>query len=131
MTNRKTLGVSVSCALICLLPQSVAAAEPPAAGSTSPAGYYTRKNGDTVHVTIDNGLLFCKIIKGSKPNFEMCHGMKHTGTAWTGKKMKHPGMPRFMTFNGTVTYDAQTLSIKGCAFAKSMCDKETWNRTAS
>lgn len=129
MTNKRTLGASLSCALICLLP-SVAAAEEAAGNGSSPSGYYTRKNGDTVHVTIDNGLLFCKIVKGSKPNFEMCHGMKQGGAAWTGKKMKHPGMPRFMTFNGTVTFDAQTLSIKGCAMGKSLCDKETWTRIA-
>ena len=128
MTNRKTLGVSVLSALICLLPQPVTAADEPVASETSLAGFYTRENGDTVHVTIDNGLLFCKIVKGSKPNFEMCHGMKPSGAAWTGKKMKHPGMPRFMTFNGTVTSDARTLSIKGCALGKSLCDSETWTR---
>lgn len=126
---KRILGVSVACAVGCLLPQSAVASDAPS-GEISPAGYYTRKNGDTVHVTIGNGLLFCKIVKGSKPNFEMCHGMKQGGAAWTGKKMKHPGMPRFMTFNGTVTFDAQTLSIKGCAMGKSLCDKETWTRIA-
>lgn len=98
------------------------------AAANDPSGSYQRKNGDLVQVTVTNGALYCKIIAGSKPNFEMCHGMKPKGDSWFGKKMKHPGMPRFMTFNGTVTFDATSLSIKGCAMGKAMCDSEKWTK---
>ncbi|VAV88871.1 hypothetical protein MNBD_ALPHA04-1169 [hydrothermal vent metagenome] len=96
--------------------------------AASPAGTYERENGDTVEVSVNDDRLYCKITAGKKPNFEMCHGMTQSGEKWTGKKMKHPGMPKFMTFNGTVTYDATSLKIKGCAMGKMMCDKETWKR---
>jgi uncharacterized protein (DUF2147 family) len=42
--------------------------------------------------------------------------------------MKHPSMPGFMTFNGSVSVSASSLSIKGCAVGQSMCDAETWTR---
>lgn len=119
------------CATLCMVPQMTMAAQSKAdkqASAAGPAGQYTRKNGDLVQVSVVNGLLYCKIVKGSRPNFEMCHGMTHNGPAWTGKKMKHPSMPGFMTFNGTVTHDAQTLKIKGCAMGNAMCDKEMWSR---
>ncbi|MBD3728674.1 MAG: hypothetical protein IE933_03115 [Sphingomonadales bacterium] len=93
-----------------------------------PSGNYKRKNGDLVRVWVTDGKLYCRIMEGSKPNFEMCHGMTESGEAWTGKKMKHPGMPGFMTFNGTVTNDATSLKIKGCAMGKSMCDSEVWQK---
>lgn len=93
-----------------------------------PSGTYKRKNGDTVKVWIDNNLLYCKITEGKRPGFEMCHGMSKDGDAWKGSAMKHPGMPGFMTFNGTVTSDAGTINIKGCAIGQSMCDSEVWTR---
>ncbi|MEE9432666.1 MAG: hypothetical protein V3V15_00315 [Sphingorhabdus sp.] len=96
--------------------------------ASDPSGTYKRKNGDTVRVFLSKGKLYCRITKGKKKNFEMCHGMAKTATGYYGKKMKHPGMPGFMTFNGTVTYNATSLSIKGCAMGKSMCDKEKWSK---
>lgn len=91
-----------------------------------PSGEYLRKGKDTVHVWISEGKLYCKITKGSRPNFEMCHGMAPEGEAWKGKHMKHPSMPGFMTFNGTVTNDDKTLKIKGCAIG--ICDSEVWTK---
>lgn len=108
-----------------------AADTPEAAGddiaAKAPLGKWTRKNGDTVEITLQGNELFCTITDGKKTGFEMCHGMtlREDGT-WKGKKMKHPGMPGFMTFNGTVTVDGDSLSIKGCALK--VCDAETWNR---
>ncbi|MDE2340599.1 MAG: hypothetical protein KGL21_05970 [Alphaproteobacteria bacterium] len=76
-------------------------------------GSYKRPNGDLVAVTETNGQLYCSITKGSRPGFEMCHGMtSQSDGSWQGAKMKHPSMPGFMTFNGTVTHDAKTLTIK-------------------
>ncbi|MCP5395553.1 MAG: hypothetical protein H6918_02245 [Sphingomonadaceae bacterium] len=100
----------------------------PASAAADPTGAYKRKNGDTVRVWVTEGKLYCRITEGKKKNFEMCHGMTDSGEAWTGKKMKHPGMPGFMSFNGTVTSDASSIKIKGCAMGKSMCDAETWTK---
>ncbi|WP_338467069.1 hypothetical protein RXV95_00485 [Novosphingobium sp. ZN18A2] len=100
----------------------------PAFSATDPSGNYKRKNGDLVHVWIDGGKLYCKITQGKKKDFEMCHGMSPVGETWQGKHMKHPGMPGFMTFNGTVTSDPGSIKIKGCAFGKSMCDSEVWQK---
>ena len=93
-----------------------------------PSGTYKRPNGDLVKVWIAEGKLYCRITEGKKPNYEMCHGMDPKGEDWSGKKMKHPGMPGFMTFNGTVTSDEKSLKIKGCAMGKSMCDSEVWDK---
>ena len=93
-----------------------------------PSGYYKRPNGDEVHVWVAEDKLWCRIIKGKKVNFEMCHGMSPKGEDWFGKKMKHPGMPRFMTFNGTVTSDEKSIKIKGCALGNSFCDSEVWEK---
>jgi uncharacterized protein (DUF2147 family) len=96
--------------------------------ASDPSGMYHRKNNDLVQVWITDGKLYCRIMQGSKPNFEMCHGMTLSGDEWTGKHMKHPSMPGFMTFNGTVTTDSDTIKIKGCAMGKSFCDSESWTR---
>lgn len=93
-----------------------------------PSGTYMRPNGDQARVWITNGKLYCRIEAGKKVGFEMCHGMDPKGQAWFGKHMKHPSMPGFMTFNGTVTSDEKTLKIKGCALGKSMCDAEVWKK---
>lgn len=93
-----------------------------------PSGTWKRPNGDTVQVVAGGGKLMCKIVKGSKPGFEMCNGMTGGGVTWKGAGMKHPDMPGFMTFNGTVAVSGASLSIKGCAIGESMCDQETWTR---
>ena len=93
-----------------------------------PSGVYKRPNGDQVRVWVADGMLYCRIESGKRPGFEMCHGMAPQGEAWFGKHMKHPSMPGFMTFNGTVTSDQKTLKIKGCAMGNAMCDAEVWNK---
>lgn len=99
-----------------------------AAMASDPTGKYRRKNNDLVQVWVAEGKLYCKIVEGKKLNFEMCHGMTPEGEAWKGKKMKHPSMPGFMTFNGTVTMEGTAIKIKGCALGNSMCDSETWTK---
>ena len=110
-----------------------AADTPEAAGDVengAPVGQWTRKNGDTVDVTLQGNELFCTITEGKRVGFEMCHGMTlREDGSWKGKKMKHPGMPGFMTFNGTVKVDGDSLSIKGCAVK--VCDSETWTKVAA
>ncbi len=99
------------------------------AAGADETGFYKRPNGDRAQVSINGGKLYCKIVEGSQPGFEMCHGMNKTGAnTWQGAEMKHPSMPGFMTFNGTVTFDAGGMSIKGCAVGQSMCDAENWTR---
>lgn len=87
---------------------------------------YLRKGTDTIHVFTQDGKLFCQ---REGDGFELCHGMeKQANGEWKGKKMKHPDMPSFMTFNGTVIIGSnQKLSIKGCAMGNSMCDQEIWD----
>ncbi len=91
-------------------------------------GTWKRENGDVVAVSVSNGKLYCKITSGSRPGFEMCNGMAGSGNSWAGKGMKHPSMPGFMKFNGTVSVSGNTLKIKGCAIGQSRCDEETWSR---
>lgn len=96
------------------------------AAHASEFGTYKRPNGDLVKVSTGGGKLYCKITGGERSGFEMCHGMTKSGSGWQGANMKHPSMPGFMTFNGTVTFSGSGLSIKGCAVGQSMCDAENW-----
>jgi uncharacterized protein (DUF2147 family) len=99
------------------------------AGAAEPNGLWTRPNGEAAQVSQKGGRLYCKIVKGNSPGFEMCNGMEKTGDGkWQGASMKHPEMPGFMTFNGTVTAESASLTIKGCAIGQVMCDAETWTR---
>ncbi|MCF6275388.1 MAG: hypothetical protein L3J05_06465 [Robiginitomaculum sp.] len=100
--------------------------------SAGPEGMWVRrKKGQDVRVSFKDGAMYCTIINRTKKSgkakkdFEMCHGMTAEGDAWKGKKMKHPEMPKFMTFKGTVTVDGDVLKIKGCA---GICDSEKWDR---
>jgi uncharacterized protein (DUF2147 family) len=92
-------------------------------------GVWKRPNGDLVDVKVVNNTLMCTINAGKRKGFEMCHGMTQQQTnVWKGKSMKHPAMPKFMTFNGTVTINANSLEIKGCVAGNGMCDKEKWSK---
>lgn len=98
------------------------------ATAADPSGKYQRPNGDRVIVWVAEGRLYCRIEQGKRPGFEMCHGMAPQGANWFGKRMKHPSMPSFMTFNGTVSSDPQKITIKGCAMGKAMCQSELWKK---
>ena len=97
--------------------------------SADPEGVWQRPNGEIAQFYKCDGKLCCKIAKGATPGFEMCHGMAKTGKdMWQGSGMKHPEMPGFMTFNGTVALSGSSLSIKGCAIGQVFCDAETWTK---
>ncbi len=96
-----------------------------AVNSASAFGLYVRKGKDQVKVFKKGGKLYCK---RQSDGFEMCNGMTKQGNAWKGKRMKHPDMPGFMTFNGTVVIKKSSLSIKGCAVGNSMCRGEVWKK---
>ncbi|MFZ1682243.1 MAG: hypothetical protein WAT70_14575 [Rhizobiaceae bacterium] len=106
----------------------VAALAAPALAAEDVEGRWLRPNGDVVVAAVADGKLACHIDTGSRPGFEMCHGMVRQGDAWTGSGMKHPEMPGFMTFNGTVVVFGDELKIKGCAIGQAFCDSETWTR---
>lgn len=92
-----------------------------AAGAAS-ADTYIRKGDQDISVTQKGGLLYCTRVSDG---YELCNGMAQGDDgAWRGKKMKHPDMPGFMRFNGTVIIGANALKIKGCAVG--MCDSEVW-----
>ncbi len=105
---------------------TVALATP--AEAASPWGKWKRPNGDIAKVYKCGGGMCGVIEKGKRKGFVMFKGIKKKGSAWKGD-MKHPEMPGFMTFNGTVTLlGANKLKVQGCAIGNSMCDAETWVR---
>ncbi|MBI1218054.1 MAG: hypothetical protein GC186_05845 [Rhodobacteraceae bacterium] len=96
-----------------------------AAGMAS-ADTYIRKGNQDISVVVTDGKLFCTRVSDG---FEMCNGMlKQPDGTWKGGHMKHPDMPGFMRFNGTVTFtptDKPTgLTIQGCALG--ICQSEAW-----
>lgn len=111
-----------------LIVAALAASAVPAITAEDVEGKWLRPNGDVVVAAVADGALTCRIETGTRPGFEMCHGMVKQGDAWTGSGMKHPEMPGFMTFNGTVVVFGDELKIKGCAIGQAFCDSETWTR---
>ncbi|MDK9695812.1 MAG: hypothetical protein OEL76_05445 [Siculibacillus sp.] len=96
------------------------------AAAASADGMYKRPNGTTAKVWTCGGKL-CATVQES--NFNMfLSGIAPAGEGtWKGD-MKHPDMPGFMTFNGTVTTSGKGLKVQGCAVGQSMCDAETWTK---
>lgn len=94
-------------------------------GATAAAAdIYLRKGDQEISVVKKDGALLCTRVSDG---YEMCNGMTQSADgAWRGKKMKHPDMPGFMRFNGTVTFAATSLTIEGCALG--MCDSEVWQK---
>jgi len=94
------------------------------ATSAEVLGTYVRKGDQVIKIHTEDGLLYCT---RASDGFELCHGMtEQADGTWKGKKMKHPDMPRFMTFNGTVTFKTGLVSLKGCAAGDSLCRSEDW-----
>lgn len=95
--------------------------------SAANAEIYIRhhKKGDQeIDVTIVDGALWCTRVSDG---FEMCNGMTEgEDHRWRGKNMRHPDMPKFMKFNGTVSFLEGGLNIKGCAVG--ICDAEDWTK---
>lgn len=109
MINKPVTGLAIAIAL---------------AASSASAEIYIRKGEQQVDVSERNGMLFCTRVSDG---YEMCNGMtKRDDGTWKGKKMKHPDMPRWMSFNGTVTFTGGGLDIKGCTLG--ICDSESWTR---
>ena len=96
-----------------------------ASATAATADTYMRKGSQAINVAVKGGKLYCT---RQSDGFEMCNGMTKSGSSYTGGGMKHPDMPGFMTFNGTVTMNGSNLNIKGCAIGQSMCDSETWSK---
>lgn len=87
---------------------------------------WLRKGDQVITVNTDGGQMFCT---RAGDGFEMCHGMvSQGGGIWTGPNMKHPDMPGFMTFNGTVTMGSSRLKIEGCVLGGAICDAEIWEK---
>lgn len=88
-------------------------------------GVYLRNGEEFILVrTTDEGLMYCTRVGDG---FEMCDGLSQQADGtWSGTNMKHPNMPKFMTYTGVVTVTADTISIEGCTAANAQCDAETW-----
>lgn len=83
---------------------------------------YIRKGSQSIEVTDKGGKLYCT---RTSDGFELCNGMtKQADGSWQGRNMRHPDMPGFMKFRGTVVFSASGLNIKGCAVG--ICDAEDW-----
>lgn len=96
-----------------------------ATAGTASADTYMRKGNQAITVAVKGGKLYCT---RASDGFEMCNGMAKNGSGYAGNAMKHPDMPGFMTFNGSVAMAGNSLTIKGCAIGQSMCDSETWTK---
>ena len=95
---------------------------PVTAGTTE----WLREGTQIIRVSDDGGRLFCT---RASDGFEMCHGMvQESPGTWKGPKMKHPDMPGFMTFAGTVLIGSDKLKIEGCVLGGAICDAEIWTR---
>lgn len=88
---------------------------------------YIRKGDQEIAVFTHEGKLYCRRLSDK---FEMCYGMERQDDgSFAGPNMKHPDMPSFMTFNGTVVIGSNDkMSIKGCAAGNSLCDQEIWDK---
>lgn len=88
------------------------------------ADTYILKGDQEVVVFEHEGKLYCR---RSNDDFEMCNGMTQSDDGkWRGENMRHPDMPSFMKFNGTVTFSDAGLNIEGCALG--ICDAEDWTK---
>jgi len=113
----KVMGAALAAAISMMVVSAVSAAE---VNKT-----YIRKGDQEVRVFTSKGKLYCR---RTSDNFEMCHGMeKVSAGTYKGAKMKHPDMPKFMTFDGTVVIGSnKKMSIKGCMVGGALCQSEIW-----
>ncbi len=95
--------------------------------AASPWGKWKRPNGSIAKVWACGGGMCGKVVAGKGKGTVMFNGIKKKGGVWKGN-MKHPSMPSFMTFNGTVKLMGNKMKVQGCAVGNSMCDAETWTR---
>ena len=88
-------------------------------------GVYLRNGEEYILVrTTDDGLMYCTRVGDG---FEMCDGIaQQEDGSWTGTKMKHPDMPKFMSFNGTVIFSATEMLLEGCTAGNAQCEAEVW-----
>lgn len=114
-------GVALVCATLLLGTGGALAA--------GPDGNWKRPNGSIAKVWSCGGGLCGKVVSGGGSGTTMFNGIKKvSGNKWKGN-MKHPSMPSFMTFNGTVTLSGDAMHVQGCAMGDSMCDAEDWSRS--
>ncbi len=94
-----------------------------AAANAGVTGNWKRKGNQPVKIwKCGKGL--CAQSGGTR----MFNGIRKTGkNTWKGS-MKHPDMPGFMTFNGTVKYTGSSVKVQGCMVGGSMCQSETWRK---
>lgn len=82
-----------------------------------------KKGDQEINVSITDGTLWCTRVSDG---FEMCNGMtENEDHTWGGSNMRHPDMPKWMKFKGTVYFLEAGLKIKGCAI---ICDSEDWTK---
>jgi len=88
-------------------------------------GVYLRNGEEFILVrTTDEGQMYCTRVGDG---FEMCDGItQQPDGSWTGNRMKHPDMPKFMSFNGTVIFSENDMLLEGCTTGKTQCESEVW-----
>lgn len=94
------------------------------AASAEIIGVYLRNGEEFILVRTDVEMLYCTRVGDG---FEMCGGMvQQADGSWAGPKMKHPDMPKFMTYTGTVTFSTSGMTLEGCTAGNAQCDAESW-----
>jgi hypothetical protein len=88
-------------------------------------GVYLRNGEEFILVrTTDEGLMYCTRVGDG---FEMCDGItQQADGSWSGTRMKHPDMPSFMSFNGTVIFNDTEMLLEGCTAGNLQCEAEAW-----
>lgn len=88
-------------------------------------GVYLRNGEEFILVrTTDDGLMYCTRVGDG---YEMCDGIaQQPDGSWTGTQMKHPDMPTFMSFTGTVIFNDTEMLLEGCTTGNTQCEAEVW-----
>lgn len=89
-------------------------------------GVYLRNGDEFILVRTEDGLMYCTRVGDG---FEMCGGItEQEDGSWSGNQMKHPDMPKFMTFSGKVVFSETEVSLEGCTLGNVQCEAEDWHK---
>lgn len=87
-------------------------------------GVYLRNADEFILVRTDGDLMYCTRVGDG---FEMCDGItEQADGSWAGTRMKHPDMPKFMTFSGMVLFSEASMLLEGCTIGNTQCESEIW-----
>ncbi|MGE4610735.1 MAG: hypothetical protein AAED33_04975 [Paracoccaceae bacterium] len=89
-------------------------------------GVYFRNGEQFILVRTEGDLLYCTRVSDG---FEMSNGLApRADGSWSEFTMKHPDMPKFMTYRGTAILTEVSMTLEGCTAGNAQCDSETWEK---